>query len=226
MTARRGRGSVVLLSGGMDSATCLAVASRRSSPVHALTFSYGQRHGREVRSARALARRYRAAAHVVVTLPVGPLLRSSLTQRGRRLPSGGGRRGAIPSTYVPARNTVLLGIALGYAESHGLGEVYFGANAVDYSGYPDCRPEFVRAFNALARFAVRSPREGGIRIRVVAPLLHRSKAEIVRLGARLGVPWHLTWSCYAGGSSPCGRCDACRIRARGFRAAGVRDPTV
>jgi 7-cyano-7-deazaguanine synthase len=219
-------GSVVLLSGGMDSATCLALAVRRGGPVHALSFAYGQRHARELRSARALARRFGVKAHRLVRLPLGPLVDSSLTSPRRPLPSRGGRPGAIPSTYVPARNTVLLAVALGYAESHGLDTIYFGANAVDYSGYPDCRPEYVRAFNALARRAVRSPREGGHRIRVVAPLLSRSKAEIVRLGRRLGVPWELTWSCYHGGPVPCGKCDACRLRARGFRAAGVADPVL
>jgi len=226
VSPRKGGGSVVLLSGGMDSATVLALASRRSPPVHALTFAYGQRHARELRSARRLARRFGVASHRVVRLPLGALVRSSLTQARAPLPQRPSRSGTIPSTYVPARNTILLAIALGYAESYGLGRVYFGANAVDYSGYPDCRPEFVRAFNALARRAVRSPREGGRRIRVVAPLLGLSKAEIVRLGERLGVPWALTWSCYAGGAAPCGRCDSCRLRARGFRVAGVRDPTV
>jgi len=226
VSARRAGGSVVLLSGGMDSATCLALASREAAPVHALTFAYGQRHARELRSAARLARRFHAAAHRVVPLPLGALVRSSLTRARERLPDLPARPGTIPSTYVPARNTILLGIALGYAESHRLRRIYFGANAVDYSGYPDCRPEFVRAFNALARRAVRSPREGGTPIRVVAPLLRLSKAEIVRLGERLRVPWDLTWSCYAGRASPCGRCDACRLRARGFHAAGVVDPLV
>jgi len=226
MTSARSAGSVVLLSGGMDSATCLALASREAPPVHALTFFYGQRHARELRSARRLARRYRVAEHRLVDLPLGPLVRSSLTRPRSRLPGRPAPPGRIPSTYVPARNTILLAVALGYAESHGLARVYFGANAVDYSGYPDCRPGFVRAFNALARRAVRSPREGGRTIRVVAPLLALSKAGIVRLGARLGVPWELTWSCYAGGRTPCRRCDACRLRARGFRAAGKLDPLV
>jgi len=224
MSGYRAAGSVVLLSGGMDSATCLALAVRRGGPVHALSFAYGQRHARELSSARALARRYGVAAHRVVRLALGPLVDSALTSPGRPLPGRSAGRGRIPSTYVPARNTVLLAIALGYAESQGLDTIYFGANAVDYSGYPDCRPEFVRAFNALARRAVRSPREGGRRVRVLAPLLALAKGEIVRLGGRLGVPWELTWSCYRGGTTPCGRCDACRLRARGFRAAGVVDP--
>jgi len=222
---RRGEGSVVLLSGGMDSATCLALAARDAPPVHALTVLYGQRHAREVRSARALARRY-GAVHTVLDLPLRPLLDSSLTRPGRRLPGRPSRPGRIPSTYVPARNTILLSLALAYAESHRLGSIYLGANAIDYSGYPDCRPEYLRAYERLARLATRAGVEEGWRIRIAAPLLRRSKAGIVALGERLGVPWALTWSCYAGGRAPCGRCDSCRLRARGFRAAGRRDPLV
>jgi len=221
---RRPNGSVVLLSGGMDSATCLAIATRRHPPVHALTVLYGQRHAREVRSARALARHYEVARHTVLRLPLAPLLASALTDAHRPLPSGRHRADRIPSTYVPARNTILLSIALGYAESHGLGTIYLGANAIDYSGYPDCRPEYLRAFERLARLATRAGVEQGKCVRIEAPLLRRSKAEIVRLGERLGVPWRLTWSCYAGGSAPCGKCDACRLRALGFSVAGVRDP--
>jgi 7-cyano-7-deazaguanine synthase len=222
--ASRHPGSVVLLSGGMDSATCLAIAARDRGPVHALTVLYGQRHAREVRSARALACRYRVARHVVLRLPLGPLLASSLTDRKRRLPARPGAPGSIPSTYVPARNTILLAVALGYAESHGLETIVLGANAIDYSGYPDCRPAFLRAFERLARVGTRAGVEGRMRLRVRAPLLRKSKAEIVRWGERLGVPWALTWSCYAGGRAPCGRCDSCRLRAKGFAEAGVRDP--
>ncbi len=224
MPTRPEGGSVVLLSGGMDSATCLALAARDRPPVHALTVVYGQRHLREIRSARRLGRRYAVARHVVLDLPLGPLLDSALTRSGRPLPGARRRGGSIPTTYVPARNTILLAVALGYAESEGCGAIYYGANAVDYSGYPDCRPEFVRAFARLARLATRAGVEGGRTIRVVAPLLHRSKGDIVRLGDRLGVPWELTWSCYAGGERPCGLCDACRLRARGFRQAGRTDP--
>jgi 7-cyano-7-deazaguanine synthase len=215
----------VLLSGGMDSATCLALAARDDPPVHALTLLYGQRHAREVRSARALARRFRVRRHVVLNLPLGTLLESSLTRAGRRIPERtSGRR--IPSTYVPARNTIFLAVALGYAESHGLGAIYLGANAVDYSGYPDCRPEYLRAFERLTRLATRAGVERGRTVRVVAPLLHRSKQEIVRLGERLGVPWKETYSCYRGGRVPCGRCPSCRLRARGFRGARIRDPAI
>jgi 7-cyano-7-deazaguanine synthase len=222
--ASRRTGCVVLLSGGMDSATCLAIAARDGGPVHALTVLYGQRHAREVRSARALARRYRVARHVVLHLPLGPLLASALTDRKRRLPARPGAPGSIPSTYVPARNTILLAVALGYAESHGLETIVLGANAIDYSGYPDCRPAFLRAFERLARVGTRAGVEGRMRLRVRAPLLRKSKAEIVRWGERLGVPWALTWSCYEGGREPCGRCDSCRLRAKGFAEAGVQDP--
>jgi 7-cyano-7-deazaguanine synthase len=216
----------VLLSGGMDSATCLAIASRDRPPVHALTVHYGQRHVRELRSARALARRYHVGQHVLLRIPVGSLLESTLTRPSRPIPSRPSRTGRIPATYVPARNTILLSLALGYAESHGLGAIYLGANAIDYSGYPDCRPEFLRAFERLARLATRAGVEEGRRIRILAPLLRKSKADIVRTGEAVGVPWELTWSCYAGGRRPCGRCDACRLRARGFRAARVPDPLV
>lgn len=194
--------------------------------MHALTVAYGQRHVREIRSARALARHYRVATHVVARLPVAELLPSALTRRGQSIPKRGVRPGAIPSTYVPARNTILLALALGFAEGRGAERIYLGANAIDYSGYPDCRPEYLRAFERLARLATKAGVEGGVRFRVEAPLLRRSKAEIVRLGERLGVPWRLTWSCYEGGAVPCGRCDSCRLRAKGFRDAGVVDPTV
>ena len=210
----------------MDSATCLAIAARAAPPVHALTVVYGQRHDREVRSARALARRFRVASHRVVHLPVGPLLASSLTDRRQPLPRGRpGGPPRIPTTYVPARNTLLLGLALGYAESRGCGRIYLGINAVDYSGYPDCRPEYLKAFNRLARIATRAGVERNAAPRVFAPLLRLSKSEIVRRGERLGVPWALTWSCYAGGRTPCGTCDSCRLRALGFAQAGVVDPT-
>jgi 7-cyano-7-deazaguanine synthase len=209
----------------MDSATCLAIAARRSRRVHALSVVYGQRHGREIASARALARHFHVSSHDVLTLPIGSLFRSSLTDASRKLPGAGrGRRArSIPSTYVPARNTILLALALACAESRGSDRIYLGVNAVDYSGYPDCRPEYVAAFRRLSRLATRRGVEGRP-IRIEAPLLRLSKAEIVALGERLGVPWGLTWSCYAGGRTPCGRCDSCRLRARGFEDAGVPDP--
>jgi 7-cyano-7-deazaguanine synthase len=224
MTPRSGAGgSVVLLSGGMDSATCLALASRERPPVDALTVAYGQRHLREVRAARSLARHYRTHRHIVLDLPLGPLLDSALTDRRRAVPRGRDRATGIPATYVPARNTILLAVATGYAESRGHDAIYLGANAIDYSGYPDCRPPFLRAFERVAALGTRRGVEGH-GVRILAPLLRRSKPQIVRWGERLGVPWRLTWSCYAGGRRPCGRCDACRLRAVGFRGARVADP--
>jgi 7-cyano-7-deazaguanine synthase len=217
------RGSVVLLSGGMDSATTLAIARDRSAWADALTFRYGQRHTKEVPCARRLARHFRARRHHVIQLPIGHLLDSALVDPARPLP-GLRRKKGIPSTYVPARNTVFLAIALGYAESVGAGSIYLGINAVDYSGYPDCRPAYLRAFRRLAALATREAVESGQSVEILAPLLHLSKAGIVRRGERLGVPWELTWSCYSGGSRPCGRCDACRLRRAGFDAAGVLDP--
>jgi 7-cyano-7-deazaguanine synthase len=217
--------SVVLLSGGMDSATCLALAARRG-PVDALTVSYAQRHVREIASARALVRHFRVRHHAIVSVPIGDLVDSALTDPRRSLPSGATSRRRIPSTYVPARNTILLALALGHAESRGDARIYLGANAIDYSGYPDCRPPFLNAFNRLARLATRAGVERHRAPQVVAPLLRDSKADVVRRGERLGVPWALTWSCYAGGRTPCGRCDSCRLRAKGFREAGIADPLV
>jgi 7-cyano-7-deazaguanine synthase len=218
------RGSVVLLSGGMDSATVLAVALKEGRPVHALTFLYGQRHHREVRAAQALAQHYRIVEHRVVELPIGPLLPSALTDRKAQLPLGRVGRSLIPPTYVPARNTVLLALALGYAEGRHLDRIYLGANAIDYSGYPDCRPAYFRAFERLSVLATKAGVERGWKPRIMTPLLRLSKSGIVRLGERLHVPWGLTWSCYAGGAQPCGRCDACRLRAKGFAEAGIHDP--
>lgn len=224
-TERR-RTAVVLLSGGMDSATVLAVARERFPRTDCLTMQYGQRHGREVRSARRLAAYFGVARHRVIRLPLAPLLDSALTDRTKRLPRSHGRRSnvRIPATYVPARNTILLSVALGYAESVKAEAIYIGANAIDYSGYPDCRPEYFRAFERLARLATRAGVEDRAEIRIEAPLLRLSKEDIVRLGERLGVPWRMTWSCYEGGSTPCDRCDACVLRARGFDAAGIPDP--
>ncbi|MCI4323357.1 MAG: 7-cyano-7-deazaguanine synthase QueC [Thermoplasmata archaeon] len=220
------RRAVVLLSGGMDSATCLAEAVGTGRHVHALTVVYGQRHAREIASARALVRHFRVPRHTILALPLSQLVRSSLTDAGRALPSGGSRGGRIPSTYVPARNTVLLALALAAAETDGAREIYIGANAIDYSGYPDCRPAFLQAFERMAQRGTRAGAEGGARFRIRAPLLRLSKEQIVRRGERWGVPWKLTWSCYAGGRRPCGTCDACRLRAKGFRAAGRVDPAL
>ncbi len=219
---------MVLLSGGLDSSTCLAVARRQGWEAHCLSVDYGQRHRGEVLRARAVARALGARSHRVVRVDLSALGGSSLTDRTRPVPKGRSparMAAAIPSTYVPARNTVLLGLALAHAESVGAEAVFLGVNAVDYSGYPDCRPAFLRAFERAAALGTRAGVRGR-RVRIRAPLVRLSKGAIVRLGARLGVPFALTHSCYdPSGGRACGRCDACLLRRKGFREAGVPDPT-
>ncbi len=218
-------GAVVLLSGGLDSATTLAMARHAGCRCHALSFRYGQRHSVELEAARRVAASLGAAEHRVLDLPIAQLGGSSLTDPAAQVPRDG-VAGGIPSTYVPARNTVFLAFGLALAEVLGAGAVYIGVNAVDYSGYPDCRPEFVRAFQRVAELATRQAVEGKPP-RIVAPLLQMSKAEIISAGARLGVDYSLTLSCYdpdAEGRA-CGRCDSCRLRRRGFREASTPDPT-
>ena len=217
--------AVLLLSGGLDSATCLAIARSEGFEVHALTLAYGQRHATEVDQARVVARALGAKSHRVVGLDLRAIGGSSLTSD---LPVLKDRvdDGTIPQTYVPARNTVFLGLALGLAEVVEATDLFVGVNAVDYSGYPDCRPAFLQAFERLAALATRAGVEGA-RFRVHAPLVHLSKAQIIRRGISLGVDYGLTHSCYDpvpdGGA--CGRCDSCRLRRRGFTEAGVPDPT-
>lgn len=218
--------AVVLLSGGLDSATCLALVSRWGWTVHALSFDYGQRHRAELRSARALARRYGAASHRVIAIPsLGALGGSALTDHSIRVPKKALGKSRIPVTYVPARNTLFLAFALGAAETAGATEIVIGANALDYSGYPDCRPAFLRAFERAANLGTKAGDEGR-RFAVRAPLLRLSKAGIVRLALALGLDPGLTTSCYdpAPSGKPCGACDSCLLRARGFAEAGVRDP--
>lgn len=217
----------MLLSGGLDSATCLAVALARGFEAHALSVDYGQRHRGEVARARRLARAMGARSHRVVRVELSSFGGSALTDRAIAVPKDRrlGARPPIPVTYVPARNTVLLGLAMAYAETLGASDVFIGVNAVDYSGYPDCRPAFLRAFERLARVATRAGVEGR-RLRLHAPLLRLSKAEIVRLGTPLGVPYRLTFSCYDPSKGrACGHCDACQLRRRGFQEAGLPDPT-
>jgi 7-cyano-7-deazaguanine synthase len=220
--------AVVLLSGGLDSATALAIARHDGFACHALTVAYGQRHTVELDAARRVAAALGAAEHKVMQLDLRAFGGSALTAdldvpHGR---SEAEMASAIPVTYVPARNTVFLSLALAYAEVSGAFDIYIGVNAVDYSGYPDCRPEFVRAFEALANLATKAGVEGG-RFRVLAPLIDSTKADIIRRGVALGVDYGLTHSCYD--PSPeglaCGTCDSCAIRRAGFAAAGVPDPT-
>ena len=217
--------AVVLFSGGLDSSTCLAIAREDGFAPHALAVRYGQRHAHELRAAERVAAAL-AVPLKVVEMDLRAIGGSALTGElavPKDAPLGPG----IPVTYVPARNTVLLALALGHAEVLGAQDLYIGVNAIDYSGYPDCRPAFVRAFEALANLATKAAVEGRARYSVRAPLVQLSKAEIIRLGTRLRVPYELTHSCYDPGSEgqACGRCDSCRLRREGFAEAGVPDPT-
>jgi 7-cyano-7-deazaguanine synthase len=218
--------AVVLLSGGLDSTVAACLARERGHELHALSFDYGQRHKRELESARAVAKALRAASHTVLDVPVGKLGGSALTQSDIAVPTHRDEKqmGAdIPVTYVPARNIVFLSLGLGLAEVKDAGAIYIGANALDYSGYPDCRPEFFRAFEEAARLGTKRGVEGHP-IRIEVPLQHMTKADIVREGLRVKAPLELTWSCYQGGDVACGVCDSCVLRLKGFREAGARDP--
>ena len=215
--------AVVLVSGGMDSATVLAIAREQGFATHALSVSYGQRHTSELEAAGRVARALGAVAHKTVTVDLRTIGGSALTD-DIDVPEAGGE--GIPVTYVPARNTVMLSVALGWAEVLGAADIFCGVNAVDYSGYPDCRPEFIEAFERLANLATKAGVEGA-GIRIHAPLIAMSKADIVREGVRLGVDFGQTVSCYRADDQgrACGHCDACRLREAGFVDAGVADPT-
>ena len=221
--------AVILLSGGLDSSTCLAVARRDGFETHALSVNYGQRHRTELDRARRVARALGAADHRVVRVDLSAFGGSALTDAALAVPKDRPARAmasGIPVTYVPARNTVLLALALAHAETLGASDIYVGVNAIDYSGYPDCRPAFIRAFERLASVATRAGVEGRP-LHIRAPLLRLTKAGIVRLGTSLGVPYRLTLSCYDPvRGRACGRCDACELRRKGFAEAGVPDPTV
>lgn len=212
-----GGGSLVILSGGLDSTVCMAVAE---TPLVALTFDYGQRHWNEIDHAAGVAGFY-AVEHLVVRLDLTGWGGSALTDSSIDVPPVG--TPGIPATYVPARNLIFLSVAMGVAEARDLDAVYLGVNALDYSGYPDCRPEFVSSFQTTAALALKRGVEGRP-VEVRTPLIDMSKADIVRLGVSSGAPLHLTWSCYRGGTVPCGECDSCALRAKGFAEAGVDDP--
>lgn len=216
--------AVILLSGGLDSATTLAIARNEGYACHALSVAYGQRHAAELEAAARVAAALGAVEHQVVHLDSGRFGGSALTDAAVAVPEAPSR--GIPVTYVPARNTVMLALALGWAEVLDAGAIFIGVNAVDYSGYPDCRPAFITAFQTLADVATKRAVEGRP-IRIEAPLIALSKAEIIRHGLALGVDYALTVSCYQADAAgcACGRCDACRLRAAGFREAGMPDPT-
>jgi 7-cyano-7-deazaguanine synthase len=218
--------AIVLLSGGLDSATCLAIARAEGFACHALSFAYGQRHDAELAAAARVAAALGAASHRVMRIDLAAFGGSALTDPAIAVPES--PTSGIPVTYVPARNTVFLACALALAEVRGAHDIFIGVNAVDYSGYPDCRPEYIAAFERMARLATRAAVEGqGDGLRIRAPLIEWSKGEIIRRGAELDVDYSLTVSCYQASAegAACGRCDACRLRAGGFAAAGLPDPT-
>jgi len=217
--------AVVLLSGGLDSATTLAIARDAGFACYCLSIDYGQRHRAELDAAKRVAHALGAIEHRITALDLTAFGGSALTDTSIAVPLGGVQPG-IPVTYVPARNTIFLALALAYAEVRGAADLFFGANAVDYSGYPDCRPEYMRAFEALANLATKAAVEGR-KLTLHTPIIELTKAEIIQRGVELGVDYALTVSCYQAASdgAACGRCDACRLRRGGFQAAGVRDPT-
>jgi 7-cyano-7-deazaguanine synthase len=226
-------GDLVVLSGGLDSTVCMALAGRESGqPPLALTFDYGQRHRTELDRSAGVAGHYRSE-HLVVHLDTTAWGGSALTDPSIDVPAAtppangpdGSSDQGIPVTYVPARNSIFLAVALGVAEARKLDAVWIGVNAIDYSGYPDCRPEFIEAFRGVAATGQRRGVEGNP-IAIRTPLIESTKAEIVRMGLDLGAPLSLTWSCYQGGDVPCGVCDACVLRAAGFAAAGADDPAL
>jgi 7-cyano-7-deazaguanine synthase len=214
--------AVVLLSGGLDSTTTLAQALKDGCEVTALSFRYGQRHTKELQSAKNVCEFYKAD-HVIMDLNLGSF-RSALTRDDIEVPKDreGDLSEEIPVTYVPARNIVFLSIAAGLAESVDADRIYIGANVVDYSGYPDCRPEFFEQFEKMLAVGTKAGVEGSP-LKIMTPILYSSKAEIVRLGKSLGAPLHLSWSCYNGGDKACGHCDSCRLRLKGFEEAGYKD---
>nr|WP_312971432.1 7-cyano-7-deazaguanine synthase QueC [Pseudomonas sp.] len=216
--------AVILLSGGLDSATVVAMAKDQGYSCYSMSFDYGQRHRSELQAAERVARQLEVVEHKVIGMNLGGIGGSALTDDSIDVPQA--PTTGIPVTYVPARNTVFLSLALGWAEVLGAQDIFIGVNAVDYSGYPDCRPEFVEAFERMANLATKMGVEGQ-RIRIQAPLQMMSKAEIVQAGSRLGVDYGLTVSCYLADADgrACGRCDSCRLRAAGFAAAEMVDPT-
>ncbi len=220
--------AIVLVSGGLDSATCLAIARAEGFRCHALSFRYGQRHHAELHAAARVAAQLGAAEHRIMEIDLAAFGGSALTDASIAVPEDGSTGAEIPVTYVPARNTIFLAFALAWAEVLRAHDIFIGVNAVDYSGYPDCRSEFIEAFERMANLATRAGVEDEDRLRIRTPLIDLTKAEIVRRGTALGVDFGATVSCYQADEQgrACGRCDSCRLRRAGFEAAGVPDPTV
>ena len=213
--------AVVLLSGGLDSAVCAFKARADGNQVYALTIDYGQRHAREIACARKIAKAAGAVEHKIMKLDLAAFGGSALTDKKIKVPKAGGK--GIPATYVPARNTVFLSLALAYAETVEAQSIYVGVNCLDYSGYPDCRPEYVQAFQQVAYLATKRALDGLITT-IKTPLIKLTKKEIIKLGGKLGVPFEHTTSCYRGGEKACGKCDSCALRLKGFTQAGLKDP--
>lgn len=218
--------AVVLISGGLDSATTAAIAKSEGYELYAMSFDYGQRHRREIDSARAVAKSLGAKDHLIISFDMRKIGGSALTadidvpldRKNDEMSAG------IPVTYVPARNTIFLSFALSYAEAIGAQDIFIGVNQIDYSGYPDCRAEFIEAFEKTANLATKAGVEGTSRFRIRTPLINMTKADTIRHGLNLGVDYSLTWSCYSGGEHACGRCDSCKLRLAGFAEVGAKDP--
>ena len=220
--------AVVLLSGGIDSSTAMAIAKREGFELHSLTFRYGQRHEREIEAAKKVAAFLGAQGHLIIEFNLRAIGGSALTDE-IEVPKGRNQKeiaGGIPVTYVPARNTIFLSFALALAERLEAEDIFFGANQLDYSGYPDCREEYIRAFEQMANLATKAGVEGKTKIRIHTPLIRMTKAQIIQKGMELGLDYSLTWSCYdpAPGSLACGLCDSCQLRLKGFKEAGCKDP--
>ncbi len=221
--------AVVLVSGGLDSTTCLAIAKKQGFDLYALTLFYGQRHKVELKAARKVAKAYHVKKHLELEVPLTSFGGSSLTDKKIHVPKSRSLKEmgkGIPSTYVPARNTVFLSLALAWAEAVGAEHIFIGVNALDYSGYPDCRPEFIHAFEKLAKLATKKGVEGKWKLEIHTPLIRMSKAQIIKTGLKLGVDYGLTHSCYdpKPNGKPCGHCDSCLLREKGFKEVGKLDP--
>jgi 7-cyano-7-deazaguanine synthase len=218
--------AVVLLSGGLDSTTALACAIDEGYFIHALTFNYGQRHAKELEAAKIITEYYIITDHVILNLDLQSIGKSTLLDSKAELPENRSIDDIpteIPTTYVPARNMIMLSCGLAWAESINAEALYIGANALDYSGYPDCRPEFFKAFESAATLGTKTGVEGKP-IEIKYPLINLTKAQIIKRGSDLGVPFGMTWSCYSGDAKPCGKCDSCQLRLKGFEEAGIKDP--
>ena len=221
--------AVITLSGGIDSTTCLGIAKNLGYECYAITFDYHQRHKAELNAAQRIAAAFKVKKHLIFKIPLDLIGGSALTDN-IEVPKGDSPRvgtSLIPVTYVPARNTIFLSIALGWAEVLGAGDIFTGANSIDYSGYPDCRPEYIAAFERMANLALKETVEGRLRIRIHTPLIKMTKAQIIRTGVKLGIDYSLTHSCYDPDQQgrACGLCDSCRLRKKGFQEAGIPDPT-